>query len=72
MARSCPKVVHTIAACQAGRKIPGGVRGGNHDVEVRLVLVENELIDERCPGDKFGGLEIHRHPVHVLQWKRVY
>lgn len=48
-------------------EIPRGVRGGDHDVEVRLVLVEDELIDERRPWGKLGGLEVHRHPVYVLR-----
>lgn len=70
--RSYWKAVHTIAVCPAGRNIPRGVRGGDHDVEVRLVFVKNELVDQRRPWGKLGGLEVHRHPVHVLQIHRAH
>lgn len=50
-----------------GTAVPGGVGGGHHDVEVRLVLVEDELLDERRPGDELRRLEVHCHAVYVLQ-----
>lgn len=72
MIHSCWKAAQTIDVCPAGRNIPRGVRGGDHDVEVRLILVKNELVDERRPWGELGGLEVHRHPVHVLQINRAH